>query len=83
MCVWTIPQNLEGFFKGQIQCAIKAGKLQATMGSPAKANFEGMVHGKLTDDCCIDIVSICNAHTIFGPDLTGLTDWTVMDGLSK
>ncbi|KAL7482217.1 hypothetical protein ACHAW6_013677 [Cyclotella cf. meneghiniana] len=47
------------------------------LGSPAKANFEGMVRGKLIDDCPIDVVDLQNTHTIFGPDLMGIRGRTV------
>jgi hypothetical protein len=77
MHVQTIQQNFEGFSKDQVHRAIKARKLQAMLGSPAKADFEGMVRGKLLDDCPIDVVDLCNAHTIFGPDLAGIRGSTV------
>ena len=77
MCVLTVQQNYEGFSKDQVQHAIKARKLQAMMGSPAKADFEGLVCGKLIEDRPVDVVDLCIAHTILGPDLVGLRGQTV------
>eukprot|EP00804_Cyclotella_cryptica_P019093 CCRYP_021211-RA/>CCRYP_021211-RA protein AED:0.16 eAED:0.16 QI:0/0/0/0.66/1/1/3/0/1057 len=77
MHVQTVQHNFEGFSKDQVLRAIKARKLQAMLGSPAKADYEGMVRGKLLDDCPIDVVDLRNAHTIFGPDLAGLRGRTV------
>eukprot|EP00804_Cyclotella_cryptica_P018337 CCRYP_015465-RA/>CCRYP_015465-RA protein AED:0.55 eAED:-0.03 QI:0/0/0/0.2/1/1/5/0/374 len=42
MHVQTVQQNYKGFSKDQVQCATKARKLQAMLGSPAKADFEAM-----------------------------------------
>lgn len=77
MHVQTVQHNFEGFSRNQVLQAIKARKLQAMLGSPAKADYEGMVRGKLLDDCPIDVADIRNAHTIFGPDLAGLRGRTL------
>ena len=77
MCIQTVQQNLEGFSKGHIQCAIKVRKLQAMMRSPTKANSKGMLCGTLIDDCPVDIIDIQNVHTFFGSDLAGLRGWMV------
>jgi hypothetical protein len=77
ICVQTVQGNFEGFTKAKVIRAIKARKLQSMMGSPARADFEGMVRGKLIDDCPIDIANLRNAHKIFGPDLAGLLGRTV------
>lgn len=75
--VQTVQQSYEGFSKEQVKRAIKARKLQAMLGSPAKGDFEAMVRGKLIDDCPVDVSDLQNAHTIFGPDLAGLRGRTV------
>eukprot|EP00804_Cyclotella_cryptica_P016583 CCRYP_020529-RA/>CCRYP_020529-RA protein AED:0.43 eAED:0.44 QI:0/0/0/1/0/0/2/0/156 len=43
MHVQTVQQNYKGYTKEQVEWAIKARKLQAMMGSPAKADFEAML----------------------------------------
>eukprot|EP00804_Cyclotella_cryptica_P023430 CCRYP_020847-RA/>CCRYP_020847-RA protein AED:0.40 eAED:-0.81 QI:0/-1/0/1/-1/1/1/0/516 len=77
MHVQTLQHNFEGFSRNQVLRAIKARKLQAMLGSPAKTNYEGMVRGKLLDECPIDVADLRNAHAIFGPDLAGLRGRTV------
>eukprot|EP00804_Cyclotella_cryptica_P005871 CCRYP_000147-RA/>CCRYP_000147-RA protein AED:0.12 eAED:0.13 QI:0/0/0/1/0/0/3/0/1214 len=77
MHVQTVQQNFEGFSREQVLRAIKARKLQAMLGSPTRADFEGMVCGKLIADCPVDVVDLKNAHTIFGPDLAGIWGRTV------
>jgi hypothetical protein len=73
----TVRKNFEGFTKREIYRAIQARKLQGMIGSPGKAEYEGMVREKLIDDCPVDTVDLKNAQTIFGPDLAGLRGKTV------
>lgn len=77
VCVQTVQQNFEGFSKDQVNRAVKAQKLQAMLGSPARADFESMVRGKLLEDCPITVANIHSARNIFGPDLVGLRGQTV------
>ena len=77
MHIQTVQHNFEGFTRDQVLRTIKARKLQAMLGSPAKADFEGMVRGKMIDNCPIDVVDLRNAHAIFGPDLAGLRGRTI------
>lgn len=72
-----VQDNFEGFIKAQITRAIKAYKLQAVKGSPAKAYFEGIVLGKLIEDCPVDVNDLQNAHIIFDPNLADLRGRTV------
>ena len=67
----TIMSNIEGFTKREVQRAIHARKLQSMLRGPRKADYEGMVHAKMIDDCPI-VDDIKNAHSIFGPDMVGL-----------
>ena len=74
----TIRKNFEGFTKREIHRAIQARKLQSMIGSPGKADYEGMVREKLIDDCPVDTDDLKNAQKIFGPaDLAGLRGKTV------
>eukprot|EP00804_Cyclotella_cryptica_P007796 CCRYP_001377-RA/>CCRYP_001377-RA protein AED:0.71 eAED:0.39 QI:0/0/0/0.66/0/0/3/0/576 len=77
MHVQTVQHNFEGFSRDQVLRTIKAWKLQAMLGSPAKVDFKGMVRGKPLDDCPVVVVDLWNAHTTFGPDLAGLQGRTV------
>lgn len=75
--VQTMQGNFEGFTKEQVMQAIKARKLQAMMGSPARAIFKGMVHHKLIDNCPADVAHLHNAHIICGLGMAGLKGRTV------
>jgi len=70
--VLTVQCNFEGYTKHKVLQAINTKRLQSMLGSPARADYEAMVHEKMTKDCPVNISELKNAHTIFGPDLTGL-----------
>ena len=57
--------------------AIEARKLQAKIGYPSQQDYEGMVGGKLLDNCPISIHDVRTAHIVFGLVLVGLKGKTV------
>ena len=73
----TIRNNYEGYTKREVHQAIQARKLQAMMGSPSQADYEGMVRDKIIDHCPVTVTDIKNAHNIFGAELAGIRGKTV------
>ena len=47
------------------------------IGGLAKADYKGIVHEKMINDCPADINDLKNAHKIFGPNLADLRGRTV------
>jgi hypothetical protein len=76
--VQTVAKNFEGYTKRDVELAIKAIRhLQGMLGGPVRADYEGMVREKLTDDCPNSLNDLKNALKIFEPDLAGLRGRTV------
>jgi hypothetical protein len=72
MFVQTVAKNFEGYTRREAMQSIKARRLQGMLGGPAKADYKGMIRGKLIEDCPISLDDLKNAHKIIGPDLAGL-----------
>lgn len=73
----TMRGNFEGFSKHEILRAIEARKLQSMVGGAGLADYVGIVHEKMIEDCPIDHVDLKSAHTLFGPDLASIRGRTM------
>ncbi len=75
--VQTMHQRYKGFTQHKVKDAIFARKAQAMTGHPSDAQFQAMVRGNTVKNCPIKSVHITNAHSIFGPSITGVQGKTV------
>jgi hypothetical protein len=76
--VQTIRQHYEGFTQRKVKDAIFAHKAQAMTGYPSDTQFQAMVRSNTIKNCPIKPDHITNAHSIFGPSITGVRGKTVI-----
>ncbi len=70
--IQTIFQQYEGFTKHEVQDATAACKAQAMTGHPTDAQFIKLVRNNSIKNCPVKPDHITNAHSIFGPSITGV-----------
>ena len=68
----TMPGNMEGFTKREVEEMQKAQEAQVMLGHTTNRGFLGMVRGGMISNCPMTVSAVMNAHQIFGPDLTGV-----------
>ncbi len=70
--IQTVCQRYEGFTKRKVQDANAARKAQAMTGHPTDAQFLKLVRNNSIKNCPVKPDHITNAHSIFGPSITGV-----------
>ena len=69
----TVDRRFKGFTKKQIDKALKAKRLQATLAHPTEKELKNMIIKGSTRNCDVQVQDVTNARDVFGKDQPGFS----------